>query len=69
VEAAGLKGCRVGGAVVSDKHANWILNDRGATAKDIETLILTIQRTVKERFGITLTPEVRIVGEERAASS
>jgi UDP-N-acetylmuramate dehydrogenase len=69
VEAAGLKGYRVGGAVVSDKHANWILNDRGATAKDIETLILTIQRTVKERFGITLTPEVRIVGEERAASS
>jgi UDP-N-acetylmuramate dehydrogenase len=69
VEAVGLKGCRVGGAVVSDKHANWILNDRDATAKDIETLILTIQRTVKDRFGITLTPEVRIVGEELVETS
>jgi UDP-N-acetylmuramate dehydrogenase len=69
VEAAGLKGCRVGGAVVSDKHANWILNDRGATARDIETLIRTIQKTVKDRFGIELIPEVRIVGEELVESA
>jgi UDP-N-acetylmuramate dehydrogenase len=63
IEAAGLKGRRVGGAVVSDKHANFILNDGGASAADIETLLLTVQAEVRERFDIELTPEARIVGE------
>ncbi|HET6725402.1 MAG TPA: UDP-N-acetylmuramate dehydrogenase [Gammaproteobacteria bacterium] len=62
IEAAGLKGRRVGGAVVSDKHANFILNDRGATAADIETLLLRVQAEVKAKFGVELTPEVRIIG-------
>lgn len=65
VDAAGLKGHRIGGAVVSEKHGNWILNDGGATAADIETLIRTIQARVRDRFGVELEPEVRIVGEPR----
>ncbi len=63
IEAAGLKGYRRGGAAVSDKHANWILNVDGACAADIEGIITLIQETVRERFGVTLHPEVRIFGE------
>ncbi|HET7586605.1 MAG TPA: UDP-N-acetylmuramate dehydrogenase [Gammaproteobacteria bacterium] len=63
IEAAGLKGRRVGGAVVSEKHANFILNDQGASAADIETLLLAVQAEVKSQFGVELMPEVRIVGE------
>ena len=67
VEAAGLKGFRMGHAVVSDKHANWILNEGGATAADIEDLIRTIQARVREQFKVELKAEVRIIGE-RAGS-
>lgn len=63
IEAAGLKGRRVGGAVVSDKHANFIINDAHASAADIETLLLQVQAEVKARFGVELVPEVRIVGD------
>jgi UDP-N-acetylmuramate dehydrogenase len=63
IEAAGLKGLRIGGAVVSTKHANFILNEGAATARDIEMLIQNVQRQVAERQGCTLTPECRIVGE------
>jgi UDP-N-acetylmuramate dehydrogenase len=63
VEAAGLKGFRIGGAVVSEKHGNWILNDGKATAAEIEGLIVTVQTRVKERFGVELKTEVKIVGE------
>ena len=63
IESAGLKGFRIGGAVVSTKHANFIINDGGATATDIEQLIKHIQATVLEKFHIALKPEVRIVGE------
>ena len=64
IEDAGLKGLRVGGALVSDKHANFIVNPgREASAADIESLIETMRRTVEERFGVELTCEVRIVGE------
>ncbi len=62
IDAAGMKGARVGGCFVSDKHANFIINDGTATARDIEHLIATVQRTVRERFGVVLEPEVRIVG-------
>lgn len=65
IEASGLKGCRIGGAVVSDKHANFILNDDHATASDIELLIKHVQKTVLERQGVMLQTEVRIVGGER----
>jgi len=62
VEAAGLKGFRVGGCQVSEKHANFIINDRGANATDIETLISTVRHEVQRRFGVALEPEVQILG-------
>lgn len=63
IEAAGLKGYRIGGAEVSDQHANFILTADGASAADVERLIEHVQNTVAERTGIALQPEVRVVGE------
>ena len=65
IEACGLKGRRIGGAVISDKHANFIINDNDATASDIESLIELIQETVNEKNGILLQTEVRIVGDKK----
>lgn len=62
IDAAGLKGARVGGAVVSDLHANYILNDRGATPEDVETLIGQVRERVREHVGIELELEVEIAG-------
>jgi UDP-N-acetylmuramate dehydrogenase len=65
IEAAGLKGLAVGGARVSEQHANFIVNaERRATAADIEALIERVQAAVRERFGVELQREVRIVGEK-----
>ena len=63
IEASGLKGHRVGGAVVSEKHANFIINDAGARAADVEALIGEVVEEVERRQGVLLEPEVRIVGE------
>jgi UDP-N-acetylmuramate dehydrogenase len=63
IESAGLKGAREGGAEVSTKHANFIVNASSATARDIETLIERVQRAVEQTHGIRLLREVRIVGE------
>jgi UDP-N-acetylmuramate dehydrogenase len=63
IEAAGLKGYRIGDASVSSKHANFIINHGNATAADIEALIRYVQRTVAEQHHVELTTEVRIVGE------
>jgi UDP-N-acetylmuramate dehydrogenase len=63
IEAAGLKGYRIGGAEVSPKHANFIINTGDATATDIEELIEHVRQTVIERHGVELRHEVRIVGE------
>jgi UDP-N-acetylmuramate dehydrogenase len=63
IESAGLKGLRSGGAVVSTKHANFIINEGTASARDIEMLIQTVQREVERRLGQKLTPECRVVGE------
>ncbi len=63
IETAGLKGCRIGDASVSQKHANFIINHGAARAADIEALILHVQRTVREVHQIELTTEVRIVGD------
>ncbi|OGA17587.1 MAG: UDP-N-acetylenolpyruvoylglucosamine reductase [Betaproteobacteria bacterium RIFCSPLOWO2_02_FULL_63_19] len=64
IEACGLKGFVIGGARISEKHANFIVNPkRRASAADIEKLITHARTTVKERFGIELQTEVRIVGE------
>jgi len=63
IEAAGLKGFSIGGAEVSEKHANFIINSDNATATDIEELIEHVRQTVIEVHGIELVHEVRIVGE------
>ena len=63
IEAADLKGFRIGGAVVSEKHANFILNEGNATARDLEALIAHLRATVQRVHGVTLVPEVRFVGE------
>ncbi len=61
IEDCGLKGLTVGGAQVSPKHAGFIVNIGGATAKDVRTLISLIQERVKERFDILLEPEIRFL--------
>jgi UDP-N-acetylmuramate dehydrogenase len=63
IEACGLKGTRRGGAEISRKHANFIVNTGAASAADIEDLIDLAQRTVRERFGVELEREVRIIGD------
>ncbi len=62
IEAAGLKGRRIGGAEVSEKHANFIINTGEATAADIEALIALVQQEVEQQSGIPLTTEVHRVG-------
>lgn len=64
IEDLGCKGMAVGGAQVSPKHANFIVNTGNATAADILALIETVQKIVKDNQGIDLQPEVKIVGEE-----
>ncbi len=64
IEACGLKGFAIGGARISERHANFIVNPKGgARAADIEALIEHARRAVRDRFGVDLTPEVRVIGE------
>ncbi|NRR01386.1 UDP-N-acetylmuramate dehydrogenase [Brevibacillus sp. RS1.1] len=63
IEAAGLKGYQIGGAQVSEKHSNFIVNCGGATAADVLTLINHVRSTILEKNGIDLHPEVLVVGE------
>jgi UDP-N-acetylmuramate dehydrogenase len=63
IEAAGLKGFTIGGAQISERHANFIVNDGEASSADIMALIKYAQRAVKMEFNIQLEPEVRMVGE------
>ena len=65
IEGCGLKGKRIGGAQVSEKHANFIVNVGAATAADIENLIEDVRSTVAARTGVQLQPEVRIIGERK----
>jgi UDP-N-acetylmuramate dehydrogenase len=62
IESAGLKGFRIGDASVSEKHANFIINDGKASAADVERLIAHVRETVERVHGIALHPEVRIMG-------
>jgi UDP-N-acetylmuramate dehydrogenase len=68
IEQAGLKGCRIGGAQVSTKHANFLMNVGGATAADVKALIEKVQRVVWATFAQRLEPEIELVGDwpERA---
>lgn len=62
LEACGLKGARVGGAVVSERHANVIVNAGGATAADVRALMARMRVAVRDRFGVDLVPEVEDLG-------
>lgn len=62
IEAAGMKGYRLGTAEVSPKHANFIQADPGGSADDVAELMATVQRTVEERFGVRLRRENRLIG-------
>jgi UDP-N-acetylmuramate dehydrogenase len=62
LEAAGLKGTRVGGAEISPMHANYFVNTGGATAADVRALIAAARDTVRARFGVELETEVKLVG-------
>ena len=62
IESCGLKGFRVGGAMISPRHANFIVNTGGATASDIEAVIALVREAVKKQTGIELEQEVRIIG-------
>ena len=63
IESVGLKGKRIGGAMISEKHANVIVNVGGARAQDILTLMETARRTVREQTGVDLEPEIKVVGD------
>lgn len=63
IEQDGWKGCCVGDACVSEKHANFIINTQAATATQIETLIIQIRDSIQKKYGIHLIPEVHIIGE------
>jgi len=65
IEACGLKGKRIGGAQVSEKHANFIVNVGDASAADIEMMIREVQQIVAEKTGVQLQPEVRIIGDAK----
>lgn len=62
IEQAGLKGTRVGGAEVSSRHANFLINRGQATSEDLVNLMQLVQSEVKERFGVFLEPEVKLLG-------
>ena len=64
IEACGLKGARHGGAVISPLHANFIMNEDGATFADVMALIRLAKERVRERFGVALEEEVRVVAPE-----
>lgn len=68
IDQAGLKGYRVGKAVVSEVHANFFMNEGGATARDFLELIARVRDRVKDTFGIELEPEVQIVGDDEESS-
>ena len=68
IQDCGLKGKRIGGAVVSQKHANFIINDDNASAQDIESLVNHVQSEVKQKFGINLQHEVRIYGDAKPST-
>lgn len=63
IQDAGLMGYSIGGAMVSDKHAGFVVNKGTATAEDVLNLIEYIQKTVYEKFGVKLEPEVRLIGD------
>jgi UDP-N-acetylmuramate dehydrogenase len=68
IEETGLKGHSIGGATVSTKHANFIINEGTASAADIEALISHIQKEVAAKHDVFLRPEVHIIGESSSGA-
>lgn len=64
IDEAGLRGCTIGGAQVSEKHAGFVVNRGGASCEDVKRLMAHIQKTVFEHSGITLEPEVKLITEK-----
>ena len=64
IDQTGLKGLKIGGAQVSEKHAGFVVNTGGATAADVIALIAEVQKRVWDAHGVKMQPEVRIIGEE-----
>jgi UDP-N-acetylmuramate dehydrogenase len=64
IEQAGLKGFKIGSASISKKHANFIINEGGAKAEDIEKIIDHVRTVIKKKYDIDLHTEVRIIGEK-----
>lgn len=62
IEAAGLKGARQGGAMISELHANWIVNTGGARAEEVRALIERARDEVRARFDVSLSPELKLLG-------
>ena len=60
---SGLRGYTVGGAMVSEKHCGFVINKGGATASDVCELMNHVTEVVREKFGVTLEPEVKFLGE------
>ncbi len=63
IDEAGLRGFSVGGAAVSEKHAGFVVNTGGATARDVRTLLSAVQTKVQETHGVCLEPEIRFLGD------
>ena len=63
IDACGLKGHRIGGAVISELHANFFLNDGGATSEELRQLIVHARRVVYQQTGVLLRPEVKLLGD------
>ena len=62
IEGAGLKGFKLGGAQVSEKHAGFVINTGGATCADVLALMAHIQEAVERKYGVLLEPEVKLIG-------
>lgn len=63
IQEVGLKGYQIGGAKISEKHANFIVNEGGATAKEVRKIIEIVEQKVKEQLGLVMQPEISFVGE------
>lgn len=63
IEATGLKGKRIGGALISEKHANFIINDQNASAQDVLDLLVLAHNSVKKKFSVSLIPEIEVIGD------
>ncbi len=65
IQDSGLKGLRHGGAQVSEKHSGFIINAENASSEDVENLIKVIQKIVKDKYNVTLEPELKVIGEKQ----